>query len=509
MVIWVTVYFLVCWNRWFQPTSPNVASDPQSLKFCLNWFEFSAVTLAVYASAAIQRGRRYHCGSRGPPGGLDDLAAAAVALVRALGQHPAEHLINPGRQLGPQHRRHRGRLLHVRPDDRRVQVLLERHPPGQALIQHAPQRVLIRQPQHRRAPDLLRRHVVDRAQELPRRGQPATRHGVLGDAEVRQVDVIGIGVVAAPLDQQVPRLHVPVHQPLAVRRVQRPRRLPDQEQGGRGQHPAALLDHLPQVRPGHVPHRDVQQVILGAHVVDGDHVRVVQRGRDPRLLQEPGPEHVIGGQLRRQYLQRDDAAQPEVLRLIDHAHPAAAEHRACPVARELIPHQRQPRHHALPPRRPPPRFIPVAISIADPFAENGLSSKMYWEKRRPSTLAENRNPSLIMERQGPEWNVYWCVTAAKRTIGSAGHGPRGGQPGPFGPKMILNYPERAGVLPYRDTESQFRRDDLTTASPSGPPAERRRRAAYPAVHSASAAIITVSATNAPVFPASAPRPSAR
>jgi len=29
---------------------------------------------------------------------------------------------------------------------------------------------------------------------------------------------------------------------------------------------------------------------------------------------------------------------------------------------------------------------PVAIPIADPLAENGLSSKMYWEKRRPSTL---------------------------------------------------------------------------------------------------------------------------
>src|SRR5438552_1221794 len=59
--------------------------------------------------------------------------------------------------------------------------------------------------------------------------------------------------------------------------------------------------------------------------------------------------------------------------------------------------------------------------------------------------------------------------------------------------MIFNYPERAGVLPYRDTESQFRRDDLTSASPSGRPTERRRLAAYPAVHSASAAMITVSA----------------
>ena len=40
----------MCLNRWFQPTSPNVSWDPQSLKFCLNLFVFSAVTLAVYAA---------------------------------------------------------------------------------------------------------------------------------------------------------------------------------------------------------------------------------------------------------------------------------------------------------------------------------------------------------------------------------------------------------------------------------------------------------------------------
>jgi len=94
-----------------------------------------------------------------------------------------------------------------------------------------------------------------------------------------------------------------------------------------------------------------------------------------------------------------------------------------------------------------------------------------------------------MERQGPEWNVVWCGMAAKRTTSSAGHGQRGGHRGSFGPKMIFNYPERAGVLPYRDTESQFPRDHLTMASPSGRPDDRRRLAAYPAVHCASAAMI--------------------
>ena len=269
----------------------------------------------------------------------------------------------------------------MRPDDRRVQVLLERDPPGQALVQDAAERVLVGLARHRRAPDLLRGDVVDRAQELPRGGQPTAGHRVLGDPEVRQVHVIRIGLVAAPFDQQVPRLDIPVHQPLAVRGVQRPGGLTHQEKGVRGQDPAALFDHLPHVGPRDIPHRDVQQIVLGAHVVNGDHVRVVQRGGDPGFLQETGPEHVIGGKLRRQHLQRDDAAQAEVLRLVDHAHPAASEHRAHPVARELVPHQGQPRHHALPPRRPAAVLMPVAIPLADPFAENGSSSQGVLGKR--------------------------------------------------------------------------------------------------------------------------------
>ena len=214
--------------------------------------------------------------AQGHPGGLDELTAASVPLIRALGQHPAEHLVDLRRQLGPQHRGHRGRLLHVRPDDRGVQVLLERHPSGQALVQDAAERVLVGLAQHRRAPDLLRGDIVDRAQELARRGQPAAGHRVLGDPEVSQVHVIWIGLVAAPFDQQVPRLHVPVHQPLAVRGVEGPRGLAHQEQGGSGEDPAALFYHLPHVGARDIPHRDVEQLIVGAHVVNGDHVRVVE-----------------------------------------------------------------------------------------------------------------------------------------------------------------------------------------------------------------------------------------
>jgi hypothetical protein len=134
----------------------------------------------------------------------------------------------------------------------------------------------------------------------------------------------------------------------------------------------------------------------------------------------------------------------------------------------------------------------------------GYQARCTGKKGGRQRLDENRNLSLIMERQGPEWNVLWCLTRLKRPASGAGHGGRGGHHDPFGPKMIFNYPERTGVLPYRDTESQFPRDHLTIASPSGWPEERRRLAAYPAVHSASAAMMAVSATNAPLFPASAP-----
>jgi hypothetical protein len=110
---------------------------------------------------------------------------------------------------------------------------------------------------------------------------PAAGHGVLGDPEIGQVDVVGILVVAGPLDQQVARLDVPVHQALAVGGVQRPRGLAEQEQRGGRRDPAPLLDHLPHVGPRHVPHRDVQQAVLGSRVMDRDHVGVIQGGGDP------------------------------------------------------------------------------------------------------------------------------------------------------------------------------------------------------------------------------------
>jgi hypothetical protein len=74
----------------------------------------------------------------------------------------------------------------------------------------------------------------------------------------------GVQVLSAPLNQQVPWLDTPVHQPLAVRGIEGPRGLTEQEQGGsRRNHPAPILDHLPHVGPRAIPHGDLQQAVAG------------------------------------------------------------------------------------------------------------------------------------------------------------------------------------------------------------------------------------------------------
>jgi len=49
-----------------------------------------------------------------------------------------------------------------------------------------------------------------------------------------------------------------------------------------------------------------------------------------------------------------------------------------------------------------------------------------------------------MERQGPEWNVLWCWTAAKRTASSAGHGQGAGTAARSAQKWFLIIPNEPG-----------------------------------------------------------------
>src|SRR5262249_48363384 len=139
-------------------------------------------------------------GAQGAAGRGDELAAGGVPVGRVLGQRLADHLIDLARQGGLQGAGGGRHFFHVRPDDRGVHVLGEGDPAGQALIQHAPQRVDVGAAIDRAALDLLRRDVVDGAHELAGGRQPAARGGVLGDPEVGQVDVVRLVLIGAVLD---------------------------------------------------------------------------------------------------------------------------------------------------------------------------------------------------------------------------------------------------------------------------------------------------------------------
>ena len=147
-------------------------------------------------------------------------------------------------------------------------------------------------------------------------------------------------VVRAPpgRDQYVAGLHVPVHEPAEVRRVERPRDLR-----------ADLRDRPVEVEPGlvgedraqipalDVAHRDEQHALDLARVVDRDDVRVLDRGGLGRFAGEPLAKRVVLGELGGQDLQRHIPVEAQVAGQVDHAHAAATDDAFDAVVAELRP----------------------------------------------------------------------------------------------------------------------------------------------------------------------------
>jgi hypothetical protein len=87
--------------------------------------------------------------------------------------------------------------------------------PGQALVQHAGQRVHVGAHVGLFGAEALGRHVVPGADDAAGPGQTALTGGAR-DPEIDQIRVV------VPIEQNVGRLHIAVHQPNLVGRVQRP-----------------------------------------------------------------------------------------------------------------------------------------------------------------------------------------------------------------------------------------------------------------------------------------------
>ena len=224
----------------------------------------------------------------------------------------------------------------------------------------------------RLALDLLGRDVVDRADDV----------AGLGELRARALDPLRQAEVGeergAALDQHVGGLDVAVDQALAVRGVERGGDLAaDVDRAVRAQ-PALGAQHRGEVGALDVLHREVEQPVLLARVVDGDDVRVLQGSGDPRLAIEALAEARGLGQLGRDDLDRRAPAQVEVLSPIDQAHAAAPDPFLDPVARDDTAQMRvrcRVRHH-----------VSVWMTTSSPAPVSWLSA---GTARMPSPFVHN------------------------------------------------------------------------------------------------------------------------
>ena len=166
----------------------------------------------------------------------------------------------------------------MRVDARDVGVARERNLAGQALIQHAAERIDVGTAVDRLSADALGRDVVDAADQLPALGQPLLAGDVLREPEVDQV---GTHAAALGGNERVGRLHVPVDQAAGVRGVERVGQLLGDRHRSLRRERALAAQQRAEVEPCDVAHRDVQHAVDVARVVDRHDARMLDRGRQP------------------------------------------------------------------------------------------------------------------------------------------------------------------------------------------------------------------------------------
>ena len=153
---------------------------------------------------------------------------------------------------------------------------------------------------------LLRRGVARGAEHRARGFGPARLGERAGETEVGDADD------AVLVEEEVRGLDVAVQDPACVRVLERRRDVATDPGGLRHAEERLPVEHRPEAAALEQLEHHERHVVL-APVVDGDDVRMVQRGRDLRLGPEPAEERRVLGQRRVQHLDRDATTQPGVL----------------------------------------------------------------------------------------------------------------------------------------------------------------------------------------------------
>ena len=198
----------------------------------------------------------------------------------------------------------------------------KRQPPGQHLEEHHAEAVEIAAPVELAAAQLLGAHVFGRAEEHAGAGQGHAAH--LGDAEVEHLDEL----VVAPARHQhhVRGLEIAMHHAAGVRLGERFADLRGDVDRARRRQTARLLDGVPEVAPVEMLHREIEHAVgQGAVVVDGDDVRMIERGRGARFEVEARRHLRITRQRRVQQLDHGAATHGRLVGEIDRAHSTLAD----------------------------------------------------------------------------------------------------------------------------------------------------------------------------------------
>jgi hypothetical protein len=219
----------------------------------------------------------------------------------------------------------------VGPQGRHLARADERRRADENLEQHAAERVDVHPRVAAHAPDELRRHVVQRSEQLAGPGQLRRVARLDREAEVREEGVLA---PATRRRQDVLRLDVPVHEAVRVRGVESGGDLGDEVRRARRFQRGLARDDLLQRRPVDVLHGDVQQAVVLADVIHGQHVRMLDRGHHLLLPAEARAERRLVADVGAEHLQRDGPLERDLRRAKDDAHPASPQRGVDAVAGE-------------------------------------------------------------------------------------------------------------------------------------------------------------------------------
>ena len=222
---------------------------------------------------------------------------------------------------------------------------VERQLAAQHLVDHDPEREQIDPVIDRIGHRLLGGHVVRRAEHETVRGQPARavrRIAALAqDRDPEVDDPRHLGAVHVGLDDHVLRLEVAMDEARLVRVIQAFEQLAHEEDDPLRLHRRVVEDHGQVVTLGEV-HDHVAKPVGGlADIDDADHVRMAQPTGELGLALEPLRDLVVLEQPRVENLDRERAADLDVLGAVDRTHRALTEARLDLIAvREDLADQR-------------------------------------------------------------------------------------------------------------------------------------------------------------------------